>query len=160
MIRTVSAADAPAISTIYNHYIENTCITFETAPLSQEGMAERIAAVVTDYPWLVWEQAGEVVGFAYANQWKARAAFRYTVEASVYLQPQATGQGIGRRLYESLLTQLREQQFHLVVAAITLPNEPSIALHRKLGFEEMGRLKESGRKFNRWIDVGYWQLEL
>lgn len=160
MIRVASIEDAPAIAAIYNHYIEKTCITFEMTPLSPGEMATRMEGVLEEYPWLVCEQGDEVVGFAYASQWKARAAFRYTAEASIYLQQQAAGNGLGRCLYDSLLSELRERQFHLVVAAITLPNVPSIVLHEKLGFEEIGCLKEAGRKFGRWVDVSYWQLKL
>ena len=160
MIRSAEPRDAAAICSIYNHYIENTTVTFEMEALDAGQMQTRIAAVQENYPWLVWEQDGMVVGYAYANEWKARAAFRYTAETSIYLHPSSLNNGIGSSLYQELLDQLHKQGMHLLVAAITLPNPQSIALHKKLGFTEMGSLVESGRKFDRWIDVGYWQLRL
>ena len=160
MLRPATPSDASAICEIYNHYVENTIVTFETEPVLPEQMELRIQQVMGCYPWLVWEEQGRVVGYAYAGQWKSRCAFRYCVESTVYLAPDCTGRGIGRALYEALIDELRERTIHSVIAGISLPNPGSVALHEKMGFVKIGHFKEVGWKFDEWIDVGYWELVL
>ena len=160
MIRSATTDDAPAILGIYDHYVRETVITFETEPPSVDEMRRRIETVSADYPYFVWEENGEVLGYAYASQWHARAAYGRTVESSVYVRSDRGGRGIGTDLYGRLLQELRDRDFHAVVACIALPNEPSRRLHERFGFRESGRLAEVGRKFDRWIDVGYWTLTL
>lgn len=161
MLREVlPATDLADICEIYNYYVEHTCVTFEEEPVSPAVMLSRIERITGAYPWLVYEDAGRVLGYAYAAQWKPRGAFRYTVEASVYLRAGSTGGGLGMKLYQALLERLRAQGIHLVIAGISLPNEASVRLHRKLGFEEAGRWNQAGYKFDRWIDLSYWQLML
>ncbi len=157
MIRDAVSDDAQAICAIYNPYIENTVITFEEQPVAVEEMRARVREVTASHPWLVFEEQGTVVGYAYAKPWHARSAYRFCVESTVYLDPLATGRGIGRRLYEALLARLRPLQVHTVLGVIALPNPASVALHERLGFTEVGRLQEVGRKFERWVDVGFWQ---
>ena len=106
------------------------------------------------------EQGGLVVGYAYATRWRARAAYRESVESSVYLAPEATGRGLGRALYDVLLPELRGSGLHAVIGGITLPNAASVALHEALGFTHVGTFREVGYKFGRRIDVGYWQKQL
>jgi phosphinothricin acetyltransferase len=160
MIRTVRPSDAEVICRIYNHYIRNTVITFEEQPLTVMEMAARIEEYTTTLPWLVCENDDAVLGYAYAGIWKTRSAFRYSVESSVYLDSSAFGRGLGTLLYEALLAQLRARPIHAVVAGITLPNQASVALHEKFGFEKVACFREVGRKFDSWLDVGYWQLLL
>ena len=161
MIRDATPADAAAVATIYNHYIEHTVITFEVDVLTEDDMRARIAKIQgASYPWLIWEDGGQVLGYAYASQFRDRAAYRHSAEATVYLAPDATRRGIGSALYGGLVSRLRAGGAHLVVGGIALPNEASVALHESLGFTRVGTFSEIGRKFDRWIDVGFWHLRL
>jgi phosphinothricin acetyltransferase len=160
MIRTCQPADAAQICGIYNPYIKDTVVTFEEIPLSTGQMAERIADVTERYPWLVFEEAGRVVGYSYATTWKTRSAYRHSVESAVYLPQSHCGRGIGSELYRALIAELRLRDVHAIVGGIALPNEASIALHEKLGFAKIGHFREIGWKLGRWVDVGYWQLIL
>ncbi len=160
MIREVTDSDTAALCAIYNHYIANGIATFEEQVLDTQTLRERIAQVCPGLPWLVCEADGEVAGYAYASPWRTRSAYRFSVESTIYLDPRSTGRGLGTQLYEALLGALRAQSLHVVVSAIALPNPASVALHEKMGFEKVAHLKEVGRKFGRWIDVGYWELLL
>ncbi len=160
MIRPVAPSDAAAIAAIYNPYIRDTTITFEEEPVSTEEMAARIAKVTADFPWLVWEEAGEVIGYAYASTWRTRHAYRFAVETAIYLASGQHGQGRGATLYQALLAELRQRGFHLVLGCLALPNDPSIRLHEKLGFKKVGHMTEAGWKFGAWVDVGFWELFL
>lgn len=160
-IRDATADDAQAIAAIYNPYIADTTISFEEQPVTDADMARRIADVQeAGLPWLVIEQGRAVLGYAYATKWRVRHAYRFSVESSVYLAPQAAGQGLGTRLYAALLERLRAQGYHLVIGGVALPNAASVALHEKLGFEQVANFREVGFKFDRWINVGYWQKNL
>jgi len=160
MIRAVNITDAKAICEIYNYYIIHTFITFEEQPVSVKEMGKRINEISSSFSWLVYEQGDQVVGYAYACKWKMRSAYRYASEATVYLSQDAAGCGIGSKLYAELISQLRTQGYHCVMGGIALPNPASVALHEKFGFVKVAHLKEVGWKFDRWIDVGYWQLLL
>lgn len=160
MIRAATIQDATQISDIYNHYIKQTTITFEEQPVASEEMEQRITDVLQDLPWLVWEECGNIRAFAYASKWKGRCAYRYSVESTVYVHPDDHGKGIGSKLCQELLQQLRNRGMHTVMAGIALPNVISVALHERLGFEKIAHFREVGRKFEKWIDVGYWQLLL
>lgn len=161
MIRTVSTQeDAGAIRDIYNHYIRETVITFETEELTEEEMAGRIHGITTRFPYLVYEEGGKVIGYAYANTWRVRSAYDQTVETTVYLDPRQTGKGIGRTLYQALLDECRARNLHIAVASIALPNEHSVKLHERMGFEKVAHFTEVGWKFDRWRDVGFWELKL
>jgi phosphinothricin acetyltransferase len=160
MLRTVHPDDAPAIAAIYNHYILNSPATFEEVPVTPGEMQKRIAETTETYPWFVYEEDGKLLGYAYGRRWKERAAYRHSVEAGVYLDPSAVGKGIGSSLFGALLAELRARQFHCVIGGIALPNEASVALLLKFGFRQVAHFKETGHKFGRWIDVGYWQLML
>ena len=159
-IRPCVSADADAVAAIYDHYVRDTVVTFEETPVSAAEMALRIGDVAAQLPWLVAEQNGAVVGYAYAAPWKQRSAYRFSVESTVYLAPSHTGRGIGTALYRPLLAELHTLGLHYVVGGIALPNPASIALHEKLGFVKIGHFSEVGRKFDRWVDVGYWALVL
>ena len=161
MIRPASASDAHAIAQIYNHYIQNSVITFEEQVVSAQDMATRIQDVAASaLPWLVADQEGQVAGYAYATKWKARSAYRFSVEITVYLEPGRQGQGLGSQLYAALLARLRELGVHSVIGGIALPNPGSVALHEKFGLTKVAHFSEVGYKFERWVDVGYWQTTL
>ncbi len=160
-IRDAVAADAAAIAAIYNVHVRDTIVTFELDEVDEGEMARRMAQV-RDHGlrWLVLEERGGVVGYAYAGQWKARAAYARTVESSIYLDDAAIGRGLGKQLYAQLLECLRDCGIHVVIGGVSLPNAASVALHEGLGFEPIGAFREVGWKLGRWIDVGYWQLRL
>jgi len=153
-------SDAQQICGIYNYYVRETTVSFEEEPVSLIEMERRIRTVTAAYPWLVLEADGEARGFAFAGPWKARSAYRYTAETTVYVDRDARGHGIGSTLYSALVAGLREQDLHTLVAVIALPNEASVALHEKMGFRKAAHFGEVGFKFGRWLDVGYWQLPL
>lgn len=160
-IRPASPPDAAPISAIYNHYVTSTVVTFEEAPVSAENMAERIGQITTaGFPWLVVDQGDKVRGYSYATKWHERAAYRHSVETTVYLDPEFVGEGLGTMLYGALIQQLRQQGFHSAIGGIALPNDTSVALHEKLGFQKAAHYREVGFKFGRWIDVAYWDLIL
>jgi phosphinothricin acetyltransferase len=160
-IRAATAADADAVAAIYDHYVSGTVVTFEETAVPGAVMGERIAAVVdAGLPWLVAVEHGRVAGYAYASSWNPRSAYRRTVECTAYLAPEATGRGLGTRLYEELFSRLRDLGVHAVIGVIALPNEASIALHEKFGLRRAGLFREVGSKFGSWIDVGYWQVIL
>lgn len=151
-------ADAEAIARIYNHYVADTCVTFETESLSGAEMAQRIADTLEiPLPWLVADADGAIAGYAYASKWKGRCAYRYSVETTVYLEPLSTGRGLGRRLYAALIDAVKAQGMRTAIGGIALPNAASIALHERLGFRKVGHFEQVGFKQDRWIDVGYWQ---
>ena len=160
MIRSVTPKDAAELAAIYNHYIENTIITFEEESISVDAYLARIHDTASKYPWLVYEHENRIVGFTYASAWKARSAYRHCAEATLYLSPMNVGKGIGTILYSALIDQLRCRQMHSLIAGIAVPNDASIALHKKLGFEKIGYFKEVGKKFDDWLDVEYWELIL
>lgn len=157
-IRLASAADASAIVAIYNHYVLNSTISFEEQAVSAAQMQERIADVLDKgLPWLVLEIDGALLGYAYATPWLARNAYRFSVETTVYLEPNQTRRGLGRQLYEELLTRLTAHGCHLALGGIALPNPGSIGLHEALGFRQVACFNQVGYKFGQWVDVGYWQ---
>lgn len=160
-IRPATPEDAAAICAIYNPYVATTTISFEEEPVDCGDMARRIADVqALGLPWLVAEREGCLLGYAYATRWRARPAYRTSVESSVYLAREAAGRGAGTALYRALLEALRRQGVHMVIGGIAQPNERSVALHERMGFRKVAHFSEVGRKFGRWVDVGYWELRL
>lgn len=158
MIRMATGADVEPVCAIYNHYVTDTIVTFEEQPVARCDMQSRMAAVLDKLPWLVLERDGEVAGYAYAAPWKSRTGYRFAVESSIYLAPAHVGRGFGSALYASLLDHLRTRDIHCVIGGAALPNAASVAVHEKLGFTQVAHFRESGFKFGRWIDVGYWQI--
>lgn len=159
-IRPCRPGDSQAICDIYNYYIEHTVISFEETALAAGDMEQRIASYTQRYPWLVCCADGELAGYAYANKWQLRCAYESCVETTVYLRPGEGGKGYGTALYGVLLELLQQQGFHVAIAGIALPNEASVRLHENFGYSKVGHFPEVGRKFGRWIDVGYWQKAL
>ncbi len=157
-IRSCTEHDIDPICAIYNHYIATTVISFEKEAVTVEQMRTRFRTYTQMHPWLIGEVDGEIVGYAYATKWRERVAYAHTSEATIYLKPDATGKGYGKPLYRALLQQLEAQNNHVVLGCIALPNEASVRLHEALGFKQVAHFKEVGRKFDRWLDVGYWEL--
>ena len=160
-VRVAEPADAAALAAIYNHYVRETVVTFEEEPVAPAEMARRVESVrATGLPWLVAEDDGRVVGYAYATAWRPRSGYRFSVEVTVYVAPDLGGRGIGSRLYGELFPRLAEGGIHAVNGGIALPNAASVALHEKLGLRKVAHFEQVGRKLGRWVDVGYWQLIL
>lgn len=160
-LRDAMPLDAEAIAGIYNHYIEHSTATFEEQALGPTDMAERIRSVQqAGLPWLVVERRGQVQAYAYATEWRARTAYRHSVEVSAYVRSDQSRSGMGTGLYLALIDRLGALKKHSLIAVVTLPNPASAAFHDKLGFSQVAHLKEVGYKFDRWLDVGYWQRVL
>jgi len=157
-IRAVEISDSSALAAIYNHYVRETVVTFEEEPIHVAEMARRITDTLsTSLPWLIAEQGGQVVGYAYASPWKARSAYRFSVEITVYVASGNAGRGIGSILYRNLFPMLETIGIHAVIGGIALPNDASVALHEKFGLEKVAHFQQVGFKFDRWVDVGYWE---
>jgi L-amino acid N-acyltransferase YncA len=160
-LRAAVRDDAAAVAALYNYFVLNTVITFEESAVPVEEMSARIGAVAArGLPWLVLEGAQGLLGYACASPWKVRQAYRFAVETTIYLQPGAGGRGYGTSLYTALLRELRGHQLHTAIGGVALPNEASVRLHERLGFQRVAYFKEVGFKQQRWIDVAYWQLLL
>lgn len=157
MIREVKLSDAKAIVDIYNYYILNTNITFEEKQLTVDDMEERIIEKTAKHPWIVYERNGQVIGYAYLSGWHSRSAYRYSNEASIYLDRNEKGHGIGKELFSKLLEISKGYGVHTIVSGITIPNKESISLHEKFGFKKIAEFEEIGFKNNKWLNVGYWQ---
>ncbi|MGD8193509.1 N-acetyltransferase family protein [Herbiconiux sp. P18] len=160
IIRPATGDDGAACAAIYAHYVLETPITFETEPPSAEEMTARIAKASHRHAWLVLEEAGRVVGYAYGGTFHARAAYRWSCEVSVYLAADRRGTGGGRALYAQLLDMLRERGYRRAIAGVTQPNPASDRLHEHFGFEPVGVYREIGWKGGAWWDVAWSQLDL
>lgn len=163
-IRAARDEDAAAIAAIYAAYVLTGTVSFETEPPSADTMKQRMGSSEDLYPWLVATNGEEadssVIAYAYAARFRDRPAYRYVVEASIYVAGPVQGQGVGRLLYGALMDTLRAQGFVQAVAVISLPNEYSVQLHEAVGFQRAGILREMGYKQGRWIDIGFWQCDL
>ena len=159
-IRRAAPADAGAIAAIYNRYVEDTEVSFETEPVPVAEMAQRIADRLARYDWIVAERQGHLIGYAYYGQFRTRAAYDHVVESTVYLAEDAVGLGLGRRLYTDLIASAQGKGFREIIGVIALPNDASEQLHERMGFVLVGRLPKVGHKFGRYIDVSYWQWSL
>ena len=158
MIRNVQIEDAQELLDIYNYYVVNTVITFDLEALSLDAFKEKITTVSADYPFIVYEENSEILGYAYGSKFRPKPAYNNTVESTVYLKHGTQGKQIGSKLYNELLFLLKQKNVHVVLGVLTLPNEASVKLHEKFGFKEVAHLKEVGLKFGKWQDVGFWQL--
>lgn len=161
IVRAANPDDAERICAVYNHYVLHAVATFEESPVSLEDMRERIAEVQQQFFWLVYEdESAGVIGYAYAGKWKPRAAYRYSVESSVYIDAAHHGRGIGKALYAELLAQLRRTSVNSVVGGVAGHNPASFALHESFGFRKVAHFEQIGHKFGQWIGVTYFQLLL
>lgn len=160
MIRLATVADVPAILAIYGPYVETTTHTFEYEVPVLEEFTARFHAISADFPWLVWEEAGRILGYAYGSAPFERAAYQWCGEVSVYLAPEAQGRGIGRRLYEALEKILALQGYQVIYAIVTSENQASLAFHRALGYRTVAELPDCGVKFGRLLGVTYLEKRL
>ena len=161
LIRLARKEDAAQIADLYRPYVEDSRISFEeTAPDAAEMSRRLVSDRPGYYPWLVAEEDGHLLGYAASSAFRTRRAYRWTVETGIYLAAEAKGRGIGRALLTALLERLERQGYAAAIGAIALPNEPSVALHEKLGFFHTGTYRRVGFKMGEWIDVGLWQKEL
>ena len=159
-IRLATAADAAPMLAIYAPVVRETSISFEVEPPDEDEFAERVRAVLRLAPWIVAQIGGEVAGYAYGSSFRARPAYRFTVETTVYVHADHRRRGVGRALYAALLHCLRLQGFRRAIGGITLPNAASVALHEACGFRPVGVFDKVGFKFGRWHGVGFWDMEL
>lgn len=156
-VRQIVIGDAPSVQAIYAPYVTDTTVSFEEVPPDSMEVERRIAAILPRYPYLVAEEDGRVVGYAYASEHRTRAAYRTSVDVTVYVAPGAQRSGVARRLYSHLLPAVASLGYHAAFAGIALPNQASVGLHEAMGFEPIGIYREVGRKFDAWHDVGWWQ---
>ncbi|MDQ8145758.1 MAG: GNAT family N-acetyltransferase [Gemmatimonadota bacterium] len=182
-LREATTADAAAIAALYAPFVTDTTVTFEESPPDATEMARRMTDVQAQgLPWLVAEVAADataaggdvptaepgggapapaaLLGYAYATPWRSRRGYRFSVEVTVYVAPASHRQGVGRALYEALFARLADAGYHAAMAGIALPNPASVALHEAMGMQQVAHFRETGRKFGRWVDVGYWERVL
>ena len=159
-IRFAPEKDAEAILRIYAPYIEKTAITFEYEVPSLSEFSERISEIQRKYPWIVYEENGKILGYAYGGPEYTRAAYQWTVEVSVYVDENEKGKGIGTALYEKVLDILKKQNFCLCYALINEDNEASLRMHKKYGFRPIGTRKNCGYKFEKWHSVVFLEKQL
>ncbi len=159
-IRMVEEADVPTICDIYAPAVLENATSFELELPSEAEMARRVENTLASHPWFVFERDDRVEGYAYGSRFRVRAAYRWSCEVSVYVAEAAQGRGLGKRLYEALFVFLRAQGYRQAYAGITLPNDASVALHERVGFESVGVFRDVGFKFGSWHDVGWWQRPL
>ena len=162
LIRRVEQADLPALLAIYNHYVETTAITFDLQPKTLEQRQAWLDSFAPSgrHQCFVAAKDGEAIGWACSGKFREKAAYDTTVETSVYLKPGEEGKGLGRRLYTALFEALAKEDVHIAIGCLTVPNEPSVALHRKAGFVHVGNFHQVGRKFGRFWDVAWYEKTL
>jgi len=161
LLRTFAWSDIPAITAIYRHYVENSAITFDTEAPGEDAIAEKYAGLKRlGHPLIVAEREGKVLGYAYASFYRPRAAYRFTAEDSIYLDPEETGKGLGKLLLSELLLQSKAFGFRQMLAVITADTANSIRLHEQFGFSRVGYYTGVGYKFDRWHDIVHLQKTL
>ena len=159
-IRIARTSDGPALAAIYAPSVEGSAISFEMTPPDGNEMSQRIERLLATHPWLVWDEEGEAIAYAYASPHRSRRAYCWACEVSVYVGPQARRRGIARQLYHALFDILRQQGMMNAYSGITLPNPASVGLHESLGFKLVGIYRDIGFKAGGWHDVGWWGLQL
>jgi len=159
-IRPARRSDAAELLSIYRPFVEATAVSFEAVAPTLDEFAARVEKAAAGWQWLVAEQDGACIGYAYGSRHRERAAYRFSVEVSAYVHPDHHRRGVGRTLYRELLDDLTEKGFCHAYAGITLPNDASLALHRSLGFDSIGVFRAVGWKFGRWHDVAWLQRAL
>ena len=160
MIRFARESDLPQILSIYAPYVENTTVSFEYEVPALPAFTRRFRAITAQFPWLVWEEEGRILGYAYGSAPFERAAYRWCAEPSIYLAPQARGRGIGRKLYDALESLLRKQGYCLLYAIITEENRASLAFHEALGYRHRATMPRCGYKAGRWLGVVWMEKQL
>jgi L-amino acid N-acyltransferase YncA len=156
-VRTATAADLSGAAAIYDEEVASGISTFDLEPPAVSYWEHHLASTEPGDHFLVADDGGEIVGFAYSSAYRPRPAYRLTRESSVYLTRRCRGHGLGRRMYDDLLARMRTDDIHVVLALVALPNPASIALHETCGFQHLGTMREVGRKFDRWVDTAWYQ---
>lgn len=159
-MRNFEINDAPQLLMIYNFYVETSNTTLDHRKATPKAFARRMASIHKKYPFLVYEENGIILGYAFASLWKAKHGYNKTVESSIYVSSDAKGKGVGTQLYRALIKELKFLNYTVVIGCLTLPNAISVALHEKLGFIKVAHFPGIAVKFEKKIDVGYWQLDL
>jgi len=160
MIRPATEKDVPEILEIYAPYVENTTVTFEYDVPCRRSFLQRFLDITAQYPWLVWEEDGKILGYAHASAPYSRAAFSWCAEPSIYLRPEAKGRGIGRKLYTVLEAILKKQGYQVLYALITSENAESIAFHRKMAYEIKVDFPNCGYKFGKWLGLVWMEKRI
>lgn len=160
LIRCATPSDAASLLEIYRPYVEGTAVSFETEVPSVEAFAGRIGKALANWAWLVAQEDGRCVGYAYGSAHRERAAYRWSTETSVYVRPGSQGRGLGRALYQALFERLAERGYCNALAVVVVPNEASVRLHHAVGFETVGVFKRGGHKLGAWHDVMWLQRPL
>jgi L-amino acid N-acyltransferase YncA len=159
-IREVQIADAEQIAEMYGYYVKNTTATFEIDPPAVQEIIRRIRQVQKSHTWLVADDRGVILGYAYGWMFKQRAAYVHSTEVTVYVDPHQCGTGIGSQLFERLIERLQSLGYVQAIGGIALPNPASVKLHEKFGFQKVAHFEKVGYKLGKWIDVGYWQKQM
>jgi L-amino acid N-acyltransferase YncA len=157
MVRQADTNAAARCAEIYRPFVTDSWVSFEIDPPDEAEMARRIADYGSTHGWLVCEREGQIAGYAYGSQHRARQAYQSSCDVAIYVDPAFARQGVGQALYSALLPLLKERGFHAAFAGIGLPNDGSIALHEAMGFTPVGIYREVGWKMGGWRDVGWWQ---
>lgn len=158
-IRKATIEDAKGICDIYNYYVENTAITFETVAVTETEMKDHILGFLNNsFPYYVGEINGKIAGYCYLHNWNNRCAYSSTKEITIYLDKELQGKGLGTILYQHLFKEIYKSSIHSIIAGICIPNESSVRLHEKFGLRQVSHMREIGFKLGQWRDVGHWQL--
>lgn len=161
MIRKAKLSDASRIVEIYNYYIKETTVTFEIDELTSEDMEKRIEKTFENgYPFIVYEDKGKVIGYAYVRKWRERASYKNTLETSVYVDKNMKKNGVGKELYATLIAECKNIGAHVLIGVLSEKNSASKKFHENVGFVKTGHFKEVANKFNEFIDVEFWSLIL
>lgn len=160
MIRNVKLEDSKEIVDIYNYYILNTCVTFDMDKLDSKDMEKKIKEKINKDPWIVYEEDNKILGYAYVGEWRSKAAFNFTKEVTIYLNPVEKGKGIGTKLMDELIKRCKENGINTLISVITVPNDASTYLHEKFGFKKVAYYEKVGFKQEKWLDVESWQLHI
>jgi L-amino acid N-acyltransferase YncA len=161
MIRNVKSEDAGAIARIYNYYVKETTVTFETEEVSTEEMKDRISKTLEcGYPFIVYEEEGVITGYAYVRKWRERISYNSTLETSIYVDKDKMTKGTGKKLYNSLIEQCKKAGVHVLIGVLAHTNTASRKLHKNTGFTKTGHFKEAANKFGKFIDIEFWSLIL
>lgn len=158
MIRNVTINDAQELVNIYNYYVTDTIVTFDKESFTIADFEEKIDTISSQFPFFVFEENNKILGYAYGSKWRKKPSYDNTLEITIYLKKDVQGKGIGTKLYAKLIEALKNEKYHTLIGGLTLPNEESIRLHEKFGFKKVAHFVEVGWKFNKWHDVGFWQL--
>ena len=160
MVRIATPADIPAMLDIYGPYVLTSTATFEYQIPTEEEFRNRFDSITAQYPWLVWEEAGQILGYAYASAPYTRAAYAWCAEPSIYLRPEARGRGIGTELYTALEDILQRQGYHILYALVTAENQQSIAFHERFSYKKQAFFPDCGLKFGRWLGIFWMEKRL